>query len=244
MAIKVTFLYNSGFMVETDNDILIFDDCDDPAHSVVKALKHNPEKNVLFLTSHNHSDHFNKFIFDLAQNHRRMYILSDDIMSTETPDTAAIGWMHKGDVIENIFDGIRIKAFGSTDAGVSYMVELPDGKRIFHAGDLNNWHWDEASTEHEIAKANEAFTVIVNRIAEEYPAVDIAFFPIDVRLGKNRATGAEQFLAAIKTANFFPMHFKGSYEEACDFGAYKFSDTVKKETKFYCLHKPGQSVEL
>ena len=46
MAVKVTFLYNSGFMVETDNDILIFDDCEDPAHSVVKALKHNPEKKL------------------------------------------------------------------------------------------------------------------------------------------------------------------------------------------------------
>lgn len=231
-------------MLETEKTFLIFDDCEDPAHSVVKALKHNPDKNVLFLVTHNHSDHFNKAIFDLAQNHKRMYILSDDIISTETPDTAAIAWMHAGDVIENIFDGIRIKAFGSTDAGVSYLVELPEGKTIFHAGDLNYWHWDEASTEREIAKAKEAFTVIVNGIAEEYPSVDIAFFPIDVRLGKNRAAGAGQFLEKIRTVNFFPMHFKGSFEEACDFDAYNFRDSVKKNTKFYCLHKPGQSIEL
>lgn len=244
MALKVTFLDNSGFMVETDKSFLVFDDCKDPAHSVANALKHNPEKSVVFFVTHNHSDHFNKDIFDLGQNHKRMYILSNDIISTETPDTVAIGWMSAGDVIDDIFEGIKVKAFGSTDAGVSYLVELPDGQKIFHAGDLNNWHWDEAFTERQIAKAEEAFTVVLNRIAQEYPAVDITFFPIDVRLGKNRAAGAKQFLETIKVSHFFPMHFKGSFEEACDFDAYDFSDAVKARTKLYCLHKPGQSAEI
>lgn len=30
-------------------------------------------------------------------------------------------------------------AAGSTDSGVSWIVET-EGKRIFHAGDLNNWY--------------------------------------------------------------------------------------------------------
>lgn len=33
---------------------------------------------------------------------------------------------------------MKVKAFDSTDEGLSYLVEM-DGIRIFHAGDLNNW---------------------------------------------------------------------------------------------------------
>lgn len=34
---------------------------------------------------------------------------------------------------------IKIVAAGSNDSGVSWIVEVAD-KRIFHAGDLNNWY--------------------------------------------------------------------------------------------------------
>ena len=36
--------------------------------------------------------------------------------------------------------GVKIKAFGSTDIGISFLVSV-DGVDIFHAGDLNWWHW-------------------------------------------------------------------------------------------------------
>ncbi|MEI3154718.1 MAG: hypothetical protein V8S95_06185 [Odoribacter sp.] len=45
---------------------------------------------------------------------------------------------------------MRIKAFGSTDIGISFLIDI-DNIRIFHAGDLNNWHWEEESTPEEIA---------------------------------------------------------------------------------------------
>lgn len=244
MATKVTFLDNSGFMVETDNDIIVFDYYKDPAHAVVKALEHNREKAVLFLVSHNHPDHFNTDIFNLAQNHRRIYVLSNDIPSQEVHDNMPVDWMSAGDVIDGIFDGISIKAYGSTDAGVSYLVTLPDGKTLFHAGDLNYWHWENESSEREIERAHNAFSVIVNRIASEHPAIDVVFFPVDVRLGANCAAGAEQFLTTIAVGDFFPMHFKGSYEQACDFGAYRIPTPVAQRTRLHCLHKPGQDIEL
>ena len=39
-----------------------------------------------------------------------------------------------------------MQAFGSTDAGASFYIEHKR-RKIFHAGDLNNWHWNE-----EVAK--------------------------------------------------------------------------------------------
>lgn len=45
-------------------------------------------------------------------------------------------------------DVLRVHAFGSTDVGISFLVEA-EGKKIFHAGDLNNWHWMDESSEVE-----------------------------------------------------------------------------------------------
>lgn len=244
MATKITFLENSGFLVELPEVFLVFDYMADPAHDVKKALEHKPDKPVVFLVTHNHRDHFNTDIFNLGQSHRRVYVLSNDIPTREIHDTMPIAWMSEGDTVEDLPGGLTVHAFGSTDAGVSYLVTSPDGYRIFHAGDLNDWHWDQESTEREIQKAKEAFTVITDRIASICPAVDVAFFPVDTRLGANCAAGAEQFLAAVKVANFFPMHFKGSYEQACDFAAYRLPDAVRARTAMHCLHKPGESVEI
>ncbi len=244
MATKVTFLENSGFMVEFPKIILVFDYISDPGHDVKKTLEHHPDKPVIFFVTHNHRDHFNTDIFNLGQSHKRLYVLSNDIPTREIHDDMPIDWMSAGDIIEGLPEGIKVQAFGSTDAGVSYLVTMADGYKIFHAGDLNNWHWDEESTEREAHKAKEDFTVIVDRIVSECPAVDIAFFPVDVRQGANCAAGAEQFLTAMKVNDFFPMHFKGKYETACDFAAYNLSDAVRKRTTFYCLHTPGQNVEL
>ena len=48
--------------------------------------------------------------------------------------------------------GARIRAYGSTDEGVSFLISV-EGKQIFHAGDLNFWHWAEESTPEEVAQA-------------------------------------------------------------------------------------------
>ena len=46
-------------------------------------------------------------------------------------------WLAKGGTWSD--DTISVWALGSTDSGVSWIVETED-KRIFHAGDLNNWY--------------------------------------------------------------------------------------------------------
>lgn len=244
MAVKVTYLDNSGFLLETPDVFLVFDYMEDPSHDVKKALESFPEKPIVFFVSHDHHDHFNPVIFNLAQSHKRVYVLSNDIVPRLVPDTLDVAWMQPGGVTDRLPAGVKVQAFGSTDSGVSYAVTLADGTTIFHAGDLNNWHWNQESTPRESHQAEQAFTVIVDRIAEVYPKLDIAFFPVDVRQGPDSAAGAEQFLSKIAVQQFFPMHFKGRYEKACDFSAYKLMAEVFERTKMNCLHKPGQSVEL
>ncbi len=236
---KVTYLDHSAFAVSVKDAILVFDYTTDPGRHLRHLMEQQPEAEVIFFVTHHHADHFNQSIFELAQSRRHAYVLSNDIDSKLVPDKGLqVAWMSKGDVIEQI-PGIKsVEAFGSTDKGVSYVITADDGTTIFHAGDLNDWSGfaDDAKEAH---KDVEAFRVIVDRIAEKYPSIDVAMFPVDARLGDSATAGAEYFLNRIKVADFFPMHFNGAPEKSCDFAAY-----VPSRTKAFCLTSPGKSVEV
>lgn len=83
-------------------------------------------------------------------NGQKRIILSRDIVRRRrAKETDADVLLRRGDTYSD--DMISVKAFGSTDAGVSFMVET-DGKKVFHAGDLNNWHWEDESTPQEVKR--------------------------------------------------------------------------------------------
>lgn len=230
---------HSGFIVTLNDVILVFDYYRDPAHALKHVLDQNPQLPVVFFVTHHHPDHYNKSIYELAQNHKRTYVLSNDVYPQNVPSTLAVAGMSKGDVIEDLPGDITVKAYGSTDKGVSFLVTTKTGEKIFHAGDLNNWHWQDESTMRQVEQADEQFRVIVNRIASEVPQMDIVFFPVDTRQGSDFARGARQFLDAVKVKDFFPMHFSGDYQKAC-----QFDDYAPKGTTCHCMHTPGQSINL
>lgn len=236
---KVTFLDHSGFAVVTPTAIAVFDYYRDPAKALEKVLRENKDLPVVFFVSHHHPDHFNPAIFNLAQDRERCYVLSNDIFSKVVHDNLAVAWMSPGDVQEGLPGNLTVRAFGSTDAGVSYLVTLPDGRKIFHAGDLNYWHWNEESTVDEVKKAYGQFVHHITRLQEVAPDIDLAFFPVDPRLGQDFADGARLFLENINVKYFIPMHFWGAYKSACEFEQYSTDNTES-----FCLHVPGESVEL
>ena len=111
---------------------------------------------------------------------------------------------------------ILIEAFGSTDIGISYYIRLNNWS-FFHAGDLNNWHWSEESTEEEIEQANTDFLNELDYIKNRITEIDLTMFPVDNRMGMNYYKGAKQFVEQIKTRIFVPMHFDETYKAADDF---------------------------
>ena len=238
--IKVTYLDHSGFILSTPEAYLVFDYYKDPNHDLERVIADNKSLPVIFLVTHHHPDHFNTSIFELCQNRTHAYVLSNDIFSMIVPKKGiSVAWMSAGDIIDSLPGDITVKAYGSTDAGVSFLVTLKDGTRIFHAGDLNDWHWNEESHKEEARKAEDHFTKIVNRISEDVSEINIVMFPVDVRQGTDYARGAEIFLNRIKVDNFLPMHFNGPTSKACDFASY-----VPAGVKTYCLDTPGKTVEI
>ncbi len=236
---KVTYLDNSGFVITLKDAILVFDYYRDPSHALNKILGDKPDAPVVFFVSHRHPDHYNPGIYEIAQNHRRVYVMSNDVPAMKIPSTLEVQGMSVGDYVESLPGGISVRAYGSTDAGVSFLVTLADGRKIFHGGDLNAWHWQDESTIKEVEEANAAFMKIVNRVASDNPEMFMAMLAVDPRQGSDFARGARIFLDKVKVQNFFPMHFNGRADEACTFMEYA-SNAVKS----YCLHNPGHSIEL
>lgn len=135
--IKITYLEHSGFAVECDDYVLIFD------YYKGNLPQFDKDKKICVFASHVHYDHFKKKIFTWAEEYENIhYILSDDIEAAgPKAQTEHIG----ADADFNIWD-LRIHTLKSTDEGVAFLVRVKE-KTFFHAGDLNWWYWEEEDDE-------------------------------------------------------------------------------------------------
>lgn len=217
---KLTYIWHDGFLLETQEANIIFDYWKDVNSSTPKFLADlDKEKPLLVLVSHHHKDHYNPEIFEWSSKFRDItYILSKDTFHMArhmivpggiykgprrvSPEMVKI--LAPGDVSE--MAGVKIEAFGSTDTGNSYLVTV-EGRKIFHAGDLNAWVWKEESSPEEIKAAIDAFTAIIDPIAAANDNLYIAMFPVDARMGRGYWEGASIFVRKFKTDYFVPMHF-------------------------------------
>lgn len=101
----------------------------------------------------------------------------------------------------------KITQFGSTDEGGSFLVET-DGLKIFHAGDLNWWHW-LGDTDENNAEAKANFEREMKHLVGR--TFDITFFPVDARLEGAREWGVKAFLKDVSvTKCLIPMHYFGT----------------------------------
>ena len=188
------YIYHSGFAIEMEGVTVIIDyykDSSETEHNrgiVHDYLLQRPGK-LYVLATHFHPDHFNREILTWKKQRPDIqYIFSKDILKSHRAKAEDAFYIKKGETYED--ETIRIDAFGSTDVGSSFLLHLQDWS-IFHAGDLNNWHWSEESTEEEIRKANGDFLAEVKYLKEK---------------------AAKQFIEQIKTTIFVPMHFSEDYE--------------------------------
>ena len=132
---------------------------------------------------------------------------------------------------------VKVKAFDSTDLGVSFLVDL-QGIKIFHAGDLNFWHWREESTVKEIEEADEAFRRAVDPIMKE--TIDLAFFPVDPRQGRLFDAGVNYFILSVKPRVLIPMHFWGRAEIAVEFAR----RSRCRQTEIIAMTRFGEQIRL
>ncbi len=239
---KLTYIYHSCFVLEFKAFIIIIDYFEDTQKISEKGLVHteilNSPKKIYVLSSHSHPDHFNPEI--LTWNLKRdniQYILSKDILEAKLAQKEDAVFLDKKELHKD--NNLSIKAFGSTDIGISFFIEAEDYK-IFHAGDLNNWHWNEECSPEESKEYEANYLLELEELAQEVKHLELAIFPVDPRLGKDYMRGAEQFVSKISTDYFSPMHFDNAYDKAAAFQYYAKS----KGCKVIKWGNKGECIEL
>ncbi len=200
---KITHYYHSGFSVEADDLLFVFDYWRGERQELKGRRQILPSRltayrAVYVFISHEHIDHLDPVVFTWKDEANVSYFVSSDM-----PVGTRGKRMAPGDSVE-LEPGITATAFDSTDLGVSFLLNI-HGHSFFHAGDLNFWHWRDESTLQEIEEAEKEFIAAVKPLSRE--KVDIAFFPVDPRQGTMFEAGANYFILQVKPRLLIPMHY-------------------------------------
>ncbi len=205
--VKVHYLYHSGYAVQLDGRLLVFDYYLDKPDGKVRSLDTGviePEEikgfETFVFSSHRHPDHFNPVILSWREKVPRIrYIFSWDIPRRYHPGNTV---MRPGDKALP-GEGISVYTLKSTDEGVAFLVEV-NGLVIYHAGDLNWWYWEEESR-----AWNNDMAARFKREMEQLKGtgIDIAFLTTDPRQEAHWHLGVEYFIGHVGANVIFPMHF-------------------------------------
>lgn len=199
---KITFIHHSSFMVEFENAAFLFD----YFQGDVPDTKGKP---LVVFASHSHGDHFSPAVFSLKQL-PAAYVFSSDIRPGRVPDPFRDRVIFMGPRQErelSLPEGLKIATLRSTDLGVAFLLEY-QGKRIYHAGDLNNWYWS-GEPEEENHQMEENYRRELESIRGIH--LDAAFVPLDPRQEKDFYRGMDDFMRIVGADHVFPMHFWGDF---------------------------------
>ncbi len=196
---RITLLGHSGFVVEGREGTLVFDYWTDEQNLLAKVpFGRRP---VTFFVSHRHHDHFNRKIFDHAKEAGVAYVLDSAIAPPAGVHAIRLA---KGEQAE--VNGVSVRAYGSTDEGVSFLCGF-EGGTVFHAGDLNCWYWEDESTQEELRHDEGWFLEEIAPLEGFQP--EVAFIPVDARLGAHALRGPLQFARSVQPRLIVPMHLNG-----------------------------------
>jgi L-ascorbate metabolism protein UlaG (beta-lactamase superfamily) len=231
---EVRYLFNSGFAVKTGGRFLIFDYYNMSPFRGLQGLEGGvvePKKltglDVTVFASHAHMDHFVPAVLKWEREIPDIrYVLSYDIKSDGVrnvvrafPDkTYEVG-------------GMQVRTLPSTDAGVAFVVRTED-LTLYHAGDLNWWHW-EGEPDDENRAMGDAYKKEIDKLKGE--TFDLAFVPVDPRLGGEYLWGLDYFMQQADARVIFPMHFRNAYSVfdrlERDPAAARYTDRVVRITR-------------
>lgn len=207
---KITYIHHSSFSIELEHVVLLFDYFKGNLPDFPK------EKPLLVFASHFHADHYDPVIFKIGETRDNVfYILSREI-GRKIPEMyrkkydgkiRLVKAEEKINIETSSHELIKVETFHSTDEGVAFWISC-EGREIYHAGDLNNWWWegeDVSWNKNMSASYKKEMEKLSGRVA------DVAFIPVDPRLGKCFYLGAEGFMERADAGKIFPMHFWEDY---------------------------------
>ena len=200
---RITFLDHSGFLVELPSATLLFDWWKGDLPTLRKDVP------LLVFASHWHDDHFSPAIFSLNAD---AYVLGEMdqrwlARKGASPEVLEKCRSMSGHETAELLSGITVETLPSTDEGVAFLVTA-DGRTIFHAGDLNWWHWEGEP---------DPWNPDMERNFKAYSAplkgrdIDLAFLLLDPRQETDGFRGIPYFMELANIQQVIPMHQWGNF---------------------------------
>lgn len=190
---KITYIFHSSYLVELAHSILLFD----YYQGDIPTL--DSKKHLYVFVSHKHADHYHPAIWNLRNLHPHVtYVVHEDIVPSTNVDCVQVSCN------QNLFiRDMQVETFTSTDEGCAFYITI-EHTTIFHAGDLNWWHW-----EGEPDIDNQWHDIYFHREIEKLKGrtIDLAFIVLDPRQEMNAWWGFLAFMKACEMKHVFPMHF-------------------------------------
>ena len=235
---RIKHYYHSGFSIHSEDTLLIFDywrgdNGELPPESQITEPFLRRFRRVIVFISHEPPDHMDPIVFSWRE------IKDLDItylVSSDMPVGTRGKRMAPRDTL-TLADDLTVTAYDSTDLGVSFLVDFR-GTRFFHAGDLNFWHWRDESTMQEIDEAEQEFQAAVRPLCDQ--AIDVAFFPVDPRLGTMFEAGANYFILSVKPRLLIPMHYFRRSDIAVDYAR----NASGRTTEVLAMPDIGEEIQL
>ena len=205
---KVYYLHHSAVCAVFRESLLVFDYF---MHEPGKGLDDGfvgeqdlrEAKRVYVFVSHAHPDHFNPLVYEWAAISGRItYIMDETVPRPESGQSVAA--LQRGGTFDDGY--IHVQAFGSTDTGGSFLAAC-EGTSLFHAGDLNDWHWKDEGNARYSDVMHKYFVRELAFIRHRADPIDCAFFPVDKRMGTDYDQGADLFIRELSPKVFIPIHF-------------------------------------
>jgi ankyrin repeat protein/L-ascorbate metabolism protein UlaG (beta-lactamase superfamily) len=239
---KVIYCGHSGWAVQTEKHLLIFDywdrnKADHPGLANGSICPYEiKDKNVIVFVSHDHSDHYDTSIYKWAgvvQNISYVYgFKPEEAWINKENGYHGPDYVYINDNQSKQVDNITITTLKSNDSGQGFLVAA-DGITIYHPGD------------HALFTAEDepGFKKEVDFIAGQAPQVDIAFLPVTgcpSRWKKDFIVqGFFYSIDKLHPAQVFPMHaFQREYSLK------EFAELAEKrmiENQIVCTENKGDS---
>ena len=206
---KITYLGHSGFLVETGSAVLVFD------YVTGELPDFDEKKPVYVFMSHAHSDHCKAWVFSApGLAGAKAFILGFDIkeemdaLTRKNPDITKqpLIWAYPQETIET--EDFTCEPILSTDEGVAFLVKTAY-ETIYHAGDLNWWHWNGDPDEQNLERARN-FKREIDRMKGVH--IDAAFVPLDSRQEDAYRFCMDYCMETLDADHVFPMHFWKNYD--------------------------------
>lgn len=253
MNLTLTYFYQSGFAVGVNKSLFVFSYYEnkeilDESMYRLSASELRAFENIYFFIPNICREHLEPAIF--AESFLSLpvkYIISSDAVENHVSNIVHIknidAYISNDKIIKASagdrlsFPEMQVEVCRSSGLGVSFFIRMPK-LNIFHAGDLNNWHWCEKQDEEAVERARLSFIDAMNSLPDE--PIDLCMFPVDPKLGGQYQAGARAFMANKKIKVFVPMHWHDEYDVIMDFA----SKSEFNESRICLLCNPRDSVVI